>query len=105
MRTALYVHQPTSVTIRASDAIDRACLLVPFRGRTPRQAVGTHQLPPGIYLIESQAPLEITGPGTTVETTSGTKDPWPTPKAAELALESGASVEAVQQFFMRMKEA
>jgi hypothetical protein len=100
MRTAIYVHEPTRVTIRALDERDRAVELTPYRLATaPRLGVGAYAIGPGIYMIHSVGALVVDGAGVTVEATTDDKDPWPDPKAHLLALEPGASVASVQARF------
>jgi hypothetical protein len=103
MRTALYIAQSTTVTIRADDPLDAKVALCRFNQAPTEVATGTHTLAPGIYLIVSRGPLEIAGGDLTVVTSSNDKDTWPEPKGSVLALE-GASLADVQAFFQVAKD-
>ena len=105
MRTAIYVFKPSLVTFRPYDERDREPMLFRYqKAPQARVAAGQTQLQPGIYLIKSYGPLQIDAPaGVTVETTTDDKDIWPVPKATALALEPGATLEEVQEFFLITK--
>jgi hypothetical protein len=104
MRTALYIAQPTTVTIRTDDPLDAKIAICRYHQPPTAAAAGTHQLEPGIYLIVSRGPLEVTSADTTVVTSRNDKDIWPEPKGNVLALEPGATVASVQEFFEVAKD-
>jgi hypothetical protein len=112
MRTGIYVQKPTTVTIRASAPQDARVRLRRFRMATCEtdarahlrepDAVGTHQLDPGIYLIVSGSPLQIEGTNLTTQIVANDKDTWPDPGATVVGLVSDATsttLEAIQNFF------
>jgi hypothetical protein len=108
MRTGIYVQQPTTVTIRASAPQDARVQLRRFRlpaaiaGAGPRiqepDAVGTHVLEAGIYLIVSTSPMEIEGANLTTQVVPQLKNPWPDPEVAA-QLVPGATAQQVLEFF------
>jgi hypothetical protein len=112
MRTGIYVQKPTTVTIRTSAAQDARVQIRRFRSgvcetdaraslREP-DAVGTHQLDPGIYLIVSSSPMQITGDNLTTQVVANDKDGWPDPPAMVVGLVSDATsttLRAIQDFF------
>jgi len=99
LRTALYVYQPSTVTIRAEDPRDAGVLLYRFNQEIKKPAPGVQKLNTGIYLIVSIGDIGVTGPNVEVMTLRNDKDPWPAPKATVIALEPGATVESVKNFF------
>lgn len=112
MRTGIYVQKPTTVTIRASAPQDARVQLRRFRSVTfgadaraslrEPEAVGTHQLDPGIYLIVSSSPMQITGDNLTTQVVANDKDGWPDPPAMVVGLVSDATsttLRAIQDFF------
>lgn len=104
MRTAIYVQSPTTVTVRTSDDADLNVQLHRYQARLPpRAAVGTFDIPVGIYLIASQGPLQVTGANVSTEVAIVDKDPWPDPPAQVVALESGATAQSVKSFFQIAK--
>jgi hypothetical protein len=98
MRTAIYVHESSTVTIRATDPRDAKAELVRYNRPANVPAIGTHELEPGIYLIVSNGALEITGLRIEFEATRNDKDIWPDPKLNVIALEAGATSKSIQQF-------
>jgi hypothetical protein len=112
MRTGIYVHKPTTVTIRASAPQDALVQLRRFPGaacegdaraqlREPA-AVGTHQLDVGIYLIVSSSPMQIAGSDLSTQIVANDKDGWPDPGATVVGLVSDATsttLKAIQEFF------
>lgn len=109
MRTGIYVHKPTTVTIRASASADARAQLRQFRVMTsqaelrvqPREplAVGTHQLDAGIYLIVSSSPMQIEGDGVTTQIVANEKDPWPEIAASVVGLVLDATMASAREFF------
>lgn len=95
MLTAIYVYEPSTVTIRARSPHERA-MIRRFDERLPdREALGTTTLEPGIYAVLSRGELQIEwGEGRAEAMTLG-KDEWPDPPA----LEAGASREQLRGFF------
>ncbi len=112
MRTGIYVQKPTTVTIRASAPQDARVQLRRYcaptreaaagaRMRDP-DAVGTHQLDAGIYLIVSSSPMQIEGANLTTQIVANDKDGWPDPPATVVGLVSDATsttLAAIQDFF------
>lgn len=112
MRTGIYVQKLTTVTIRASATVDAHVQLRRFGGgaceadaraslREP-EAVGAHQLDPGIYLIVSSSPMQIAGEHMTTQVVANDKDTWPDPGATVVGLVSDATsttLRAIQTFF------
>jgi hypothetical protein len=108
MRTGIFVQEPTTVIIRASAPQDARVQLRRLRLNTCEadarahlrepDAVGTHQLDTGIYLIVSSGPMQIAGDNLTTQIVANNKDPWPDPEAF-VGLVPGATLETVQEFF------
>lgn len=104
MRTAIYIQSPTTVTVRTSDDADLGVQLHRYQARLPpRAAVGTFDIPTGIYLIASQGPIQVTGANLTTQIAIADKDPWPDPPAQVVALEAGATADSVKSFFQIAK--
>jgi len=111
MRTGIYVQKPTTVTIRASSTEDARVQLRRFRvsagaagaadARHLREpdAVGTHQLDAGIYLIVSSGPMQIEGANLTTQAVANDKNPWPDPDGAVAGLVVDATMAAIRDFF------
>lgn len=109
MRTGIYLQKPTTITIRARASQDAHVQLRRFRPNTCEadarphlrepEAVGTHQLDAGIYMIVSSSPMQIEGDNLTVQVVANNKDPWPDPELTVVGLVPGATTAAVQQFF------
>ena len=99
MRTAIYVHEPSTVTIRATSPRDAKAQLCRFNQDTDQAALGTHNLEPGVYMIVSTDALEVNVHGVDVHVLANDKDIWPDPKASVVALEPGASVASLRDFF------
>jgi hypothetical protein len=106
MRTAIYVHEPSTVTIRAKEPgpADAKIQLCRYNQTASQMAIGTHKLEPGIYLILSSGELEVNVRSVEVEVMRNDKDIWPDPKASVVALESGACAESVKEFFTLAKD-
>ena len=105
MRTAIYVHKPSTVTIRAKNPDDARVELSRYTRAANRPAIGVHRLEAGIYQVVSRDALEVTGDDVTVEATSGSgKDIFPDPKAGVIALEPGATAQSIQEFFALAKD-
>jgi hypothetical protein len=112
MRTGIYVQKPTTVTIRASASQDARVQLRRFRAasceadarahlREP-DAVGTHQLDAGIYLIVSSGPMQVAGDNVTMQIVANDKDGWPDPPAPVIGLVSestSTTLKAIKDFF------
>lgn len=105
MRTAIYVAEPSTVTIRPLAPSQVSSTLYRFRHGAVGPAFGMHQLDPGIYLVLSQPALEVTGTDLVVTPLSKDKDIPPDPKAQVLASEPGATIEEVHRFLMVFKDA
>jgi len=103
MRTAIYVREPSTVTISATDPRDAGAQLCRYNQAVTQVAVGTHELVPGIYLVVSSSALAVTGTAVDVQIVTNDKDPWPSPKATVVALEPGATATSIQQFFVVAK--
>ena len=103
MRTAFYVEAPSTITIHSASDTSQ-CQLRSFDGNLIRKAVGVHEVPRGIYKVETASTISFTlvGP-VTAEITAMDKDSWPVPKVNQLALAPGATLESVQHFFMSAK--
>jgi hypothetical protein len=109
MRTGIYVQKRTTVTIRASAPQDARVQLRRFRMATREtdaraqlrepDAVGTHQLDAGIYLIVSSSPMQIAGDGVTTQIVANDKDPWPEIGATVAGLVADAAMPLVKEFF------
>jgi len=99
MRTAIYVAEPSTVTIRPRQPSPAHATLYRFRRGAGQPAFGTHQLDPGIYLVMSVGAVDVTGNGLTVTPLSEDKDIPPEPKAQVLAAEPGATTEEIRTFF------
>lgn len=109
MRTGIYVQKPTTVTIRACTPADARVQLRRFRVATfgadarahlrEPDAVGTHQLDPGIYLIVSSNPMQIEGANLTTQAVANDKNPWPDPDDVVAGLALNATKAAIQDFF------
>jgi hypothetical protein len=104
MRTAIYVQQPSTVTIRPTDPRDAKALLCRYNQLPEQAAAGTHKLQPGIYLVISSGPIEVHGLGTTTQIVANDKDIWPDPKATVIGLEPGATAASIQEFFTVAKD-
>ena len=98
MRTAIYVYEPTTVALHAADPRDAKMQICRYN-RTAQPATKTLQLDPGIYLIVSNGPVSVAAPSVEVQAVANDKDDWPRPTATVLALEPGATPDAVTQFF------
>ena len=108
MRTGIYVQKPTTVTIRASAPEDARVQLRRFRVATTAadarhqrepDAVGTHRLDAGIYLIVSSCPMHIEGANLTTQAVANDKNPWPDPDGAVAGLVVNATMAAIRDFF------
>ena len=98
MRTVIYVHEPTTITIQTQDPRDAEFLLSRYNQGTDRVKSGARQFGVGIYLLLSHGEVEVTGDKTTVETLRSDKDIPPLPRAQLIALEPGASAESILEF-------
>ena|SRR5688572_20543958 len=103
MRTAIFVHQPSTVTISAENAAETTAELCRYRA-TAVPAVGTHQLAPGVYLITSIGPMKVSGVQGEIEYRIADKDDWPDPKPRIVALEPGATAGSIKHFLTILKD-
>jgi hypothetical protein len=103
MRTALFIVQPSTVTVRAVEPRDAASELCRYQ-QAPVPAIGTHQLEPGVYLITSSAPLAIDGVQGELQAQRNDKDEWPSPKLTVVALEPGATAASLREFLSVAKD-
>lgn len=103
MRTAIFVQQTSSATIRASDPVDASVELYRYPGgATP--AVGKHTLEPGIYLIVSNSAMRVDGVHGTIEVKTNNKDEWPEVSINQVKLEPGATAASVREFLTVAKD-
>jgi hypothetical protein len=105
LRTAIYVAEPSTVTIRPLAPSQANATLYRFRRGAIASAFGVHQLDPGVYLVLSESAVEVTGPDLVVTPLSKDKDIPPEPKARVLAAEPGATTAEVHKFLMVFKDA
>jgi len=100
MRTAIYVHEPSTVTIRAKGANEAAARLCRYNQAGNQLALGTHQLERGIYVIESRGEMDVSGSHLDIVPLRNDKNIPPDPKVIVpmLPLEPGATTESVQRF-------
>ncbi len=103
-RTILYVYQPSSVTISATRSDDGGAVLYRYPG-TGQAAIGTHKLDPGIYMVVSFGEVVVSGSNLEVVTGLHGKDIPPDPKLAAMALEPGASLDKIKEFFKINRDA
>jgi len=104
MRTAIYLREPSIVTISAKDQRDANAQICRYRQTLSQVAVGTRRLDPGIYLVVSSGELAVSGAALDVQIVANDKDTWPDPKANVIALEPGASAASITEFFTVAKE-
>ena len=107
LRTAIYVDEPSTVTIRPLAPSQMNATLYRFRGGAGQPAFGSHRLEAGIYMVLSSAAVaaSATGSGVTITPLSKDKDIPPSPKAQVLAGEDHATIEEVHRFLMVFKQA
>lgn len=98
MRTVIYVHQPSTVTIQTTDPHESDVLMCRYNRTAGPINPGTHQLERGIYLAVSRGKLDISGGHVTIELLTGDKDAPPDPRAQVLGLEPGATAESFRTF-------
>ena len=105
LRTALYIQQPSSITIRAKDPADASAQLYRYKQGLIGPAIGTHLLPRGIYLVLSKAPIEVTNSAVVTAVVPRDKDIFPDLTAGVVAIEAeaGATAESIQTFFLVAK--
>ena len=99
IRTAMYVFEPSTVTIRASDPSEDRVTLCRFNRKGEEVALGARALQPGVYMIVSHHPVQVSGGHISVVPLAGDKDEPPEPKAQVFQLEGCASPAAIQRFF------
>ena len=99
MRTALYVFEPSTVTIRSNDPGENSVRLCRFNRKAERVGLGARQLEPGIYLIVSGGGVGVSGGHISVVALLGDKDEPPEPKVQLFGLEGGVTHAELQQFF------
>lgn len=103
MRTAIFVQEPSSVTIRTSAPEDARVEMYRYPGiATP--AAGTHKLTPGIYLIVSTGAIRVDGVHGTIEVKPNNKDEWPDPSPNVIKLEPGATAASIREFLTVAKD-
>lgn len=109
MRTGIYVLKSTTVTIRASNPQDAHAQLRRFRPETCEgdadatmhgsDAVDTHHLDAGIYLIVSTSPMQIQGENLVTQIAANDKDIFPDPGVTVVGLVPGATAAMIRDFF------
>jgi hypothetical protein len=100
VRTAIYVSQPTSVTIEINNPLDRDARIVPYDAQEPSLIVADSvKLARGIYLIHSFDTISVSGAHVETEISIRDKDEWPDPPAHVLALENAATSSSIKAFF------
>jgi hypothetical protein len=104
MRTLIYVHEPSTVTIHAKAASDAAALLCRYNQGAGQVAIGKHRLERGIYLIVSNSALEVSGSHAEVAVLHNDKDIPPDPGLTLLALEPGATASSYRAFLEIAKD-
>jgi hypothetical protein len=104
IRTALYVQEPSTVTIVAKDPRDAKAQLYRYNKGAVQPAVGTHKLQRGIYMILSKAEMSITNPNVMTVVVPREKDGWPDFTESIVALEQGADAASIQAFFQVAKD-
>jgi hypothetical protein len=105
LRTAIYIQQPSSVTIRSADPTDATAQLYRYKQGLIGPAIGTHLLPRGIYLVLSRGPIDVTNSAVMTAVVPRGKDIHPDLTAGVVALEAeaGATAESIQTFFLVAK--
>ena len=101
MKTLLYVHAPSSVTIRG---VEHTKVAIARYGQEVASALGTLELEPGIYAIHSPLPVDISIDSVVVVTLGNDKDDWPDPKANVIALEPGATAASIKDYIQAKDE-
>ena len=106
MRTAIFVHEPSTVTIRAKGGGQAAARLSRYNREGNQSALGTHQLERGIYVIESRGEMDVSGSHLDIVALSNDKNIPPDPKVIVpmLPLEPGATTQSVQTFLTDAKD-
>lgn len=101
MRTAIFVYEPTTVTITTSET---NLQLISFDGKSDVVVVSEAALPvvPTIYKIVSSSQVLVGSASskTQVLDTSNDKDEFPDPPLALPSTMVGTSTEAIQSFFV-----
>jgi hypothetical protein len=105
LRTAIYLAEPSTVTIRPLAPSQTKATLYRFRGGAGKPAFGSHALDPGIYMVLADAMIDVTatGSGATIAPLSKDKDKPPEPKAM-LTAEPGATLDELYTFFLVAKD-
>lgn len=109
MRTAIFVHEPSIVTIEATNPSETTAKIYTYgsapesstdayQDPTATPAAGTHQLARGIYLVLSNGAMKVSGVQGDVQTDPTDKDDWPDPKPGVVALVPGATAASVKKF-------
>jgi len=99
MRTGIYVHKCSKVTIHARDPHDSGAKLLRYNSKDIATALGTHKLEPGIYQVISRGELDVKGEDLNIQVMLNDKDTWPDPGLQVVQLEQAATTTTVQQFF------
>jgi hypothetical protein len=105
LRTALYIHEASTVTVRAKDPTDATAQLYRYKQGLIGAAIGTHLLARGIYLVLSKGPIEVTNTAVMTTVVPRDKDIWPdlTPGVVALEVDAKATAQSIQEFFLVAK--
>lgn len=105
MRTALYVHQSTTVTFSLTVQEGVAPLIVRYPDESKgRPATGSVHLERGIYLIHSKHSVSPAGEGFDLVVMINDKDEWPDPPQQQVILEPNATAAKIKMFFTIAKD-
>lgn len=99
MRTMLYIHEPSTVTIQPTNPADSNIALYRYNRPETISAVRALKLEPGIYMVLSKYGIQVSTGGVEVHSERNDKDDPPRPPAGVLALEPGATQDSVAKFF------
>jgi hypothetical protein len=101
MRTAIFVYESTTLTIKSSDS---GLQVVPYGSASAFAATGDPQsVSINLYKIVSSSPVSVASgaSSTTVITTTDDKDKWPDPLPSTLpSTMSGTTPQQVWDFFV-----
>lgn len=102
MRTGIYVHSTTALTLASGDSTIEISKY-PDAGNPITVSTNPVTLDPGVYRILSSSPVDVVGSGVgtvaEVVALSGDKDPWPIPPASVAQL-VGRTQQEVADFFL-----
>jgi hypothetical protein len=99
MRTAIFVYESTTITIKSSDADLK---VVPYGAASSFAATGDPQpVSPNLYKIVSSSAVSVSSDAssTVVMTTTNDKDQWPDPPAALPSTMASTTDEQICGFF------